>query len=67
MSQVYLTVRSVPSLNNSQTSEMKICGNMKFDMFKIIIIILGYALNNFTNSCDNVIVDHHGKFNNFKF
>jgi hypothetical protein len=29
-------------------SEMKFCENMKFDMLKIIIIIIAYILNNFT-------------------
>jgi len=37
----------VLSLNNPQNKEMKICENMNFDMLKIIIIILGYTLNNF--------------------
>jgi hypothetical protein len=27
---------------------MKFCENMKLDMLKIIIIIIGYILNNFT-------------------
>ncbi len=36
------------------------------DMLKIIIITIDYTLNNFTYSCDNIIVDHE-KFNNFKF
>jgi hypothetical protein len=46
---VYLTVRSVSSLNNPQNSEMKFCQNMKLvDMLKIIIIIVGYTLNNVT-------------------
>ncbi len=44
---------------------MKICENYEVDMLKIIRIILGYTLNNFTNSCDNTIVDH-GKFNKFQ-
>jgi hypothetical protein len=47
-----LSLRSVSSLNNPQNSEMKICENMKIvvDMLKIIIIIIiiGYTLNNFT-------------------
>jgi hypothetical protein len=37
------------TLNNPQNSEMKFCENMKLvDMLKIIIIIIiGYTLNNF--------------------
>jgi hypothetical protein len=39
----------VSSLNNPQNSEMKFCENMTSgDMLKIIIIIIGYDLNNFT-------------------
>jgi hypothetical protein len=41
----------------------------KYDvaMLKIIIIIVGYTLNNFTTHfCDNSIIDN-GKFNHFKF
>jgi hypothetical protein len=45
-----LSLRSVSSLNNPQNSEMKFCENMKLvDVSKIIIIIIiGYTLNNFT-------------------
>jgi hypothetical protein len=35
----YITLRSVSSLNNPQKSEMNFCGNMKFEMMKIIINI----------------------------
>jgi len=35
----YITLRSVSSLNNPQNGEMNFCGNMKFEMLKIIIII----------------------------
>jgi hypothetical protein len=44
-----LSLRSVLTLNNPQNSEMKFCENMKLvDMLKIIIIIIiGYTLNNF--------------------
>jgi len=38
----HLTLRSVLSLNNPKNNEMKICENMKLDMLKIIIIIIGY-------------------------
>jgi uncharacterized protein YqiB (DUF1249 family) len=42
----YLTLRSVLSLNlDPQNSEMKFCENMKL---KIIIVMIGYTLNNFT-------------------
>ncbi len=44
----YLTQRSVLPLNNPQNSEMKICENIKLKMLKIIQIIIGYALNDFT-------------------
>jgi hypothetical protein len=40
----YLTLRSILSLNNPQNSEM---WKYKVDMLKIIIIIIGYTLNNF--------------------
>jgi hypothetical protein len=40
----YLTLRSV----SSQNSEMKFYENNEVDMLKIIIIIIGYILNNFT-------------------
>jgi hypothetical protein len=43
----YLILWSISSLNNPQNSEMKFCENM-VDMLKIIIIIIGYILNNFT-------------------
>ncbi len=42
------TLRSVWSLNNPQNSEMKICEKYEVDMLKIIIIFIGYTLNNFT-------------------
>jgi hypothetical protein len=42
------TLRSLSSLNNPQNSEMKICEKYEVDMLKIIIIIIGYILNNFT-------------------
>jgi hypothetical protein len=45
---VYLTLRLVSLFNNPHNSEMKICENMKVNMLKIIIIIIGYTLNNFT-------------------
>jgi hypothetical protein len=38
-------------------------------MLKIIIIIIGYTLNNFTTTTTHVTIYHnidHGKFNNFK-
>jgi len=38
---IYLTLRSISSLNNPQNSEMNFCENMKFNMLKIIIIIIG--------------------------
>jgi hypothetical protein len=38
------------SLNNLQNSEMKFCEKYEVDMLKIIIIIIGYILNNFTIS-----------------
>jgi hypothetical protein len=41
-------LRSVSSLNNPQKREMKICEKYEVDMLKIIIIIIGYTLNNFT-------------------
>jgi hypothetical protein len=44
---VYLTLRSVLSLNNPQNSEMKFV-KCKVHMLKIIITIIGYTLNNFT-------------------
>jgi hypothetical protein len=45
----YLTRRSVVSSNNPQNSEMKFGEKYEFDMLKIIIIIIiGYILNNFT-------------------
>jgi hypothetical protein len=43
-----LTLSWVLELKNPQNSEMKFFENMKFDMLKIIIIIIGYILNNFT-------------------
>jgi hypothetical protein len=36
---------------------MKFSENMKFDMLKIIIIIIGYTLNNFTTHITIVIID----------
>jgi hypothetical protein len=36
---MYITLRSVSSLNNPQNGELNFCGNMKFEMLKIIIII----------------------------
>jgi hypothetical protein len=53
----YLTLRSVSSLNNPQNSEMKICKNYEVVMLKIIIIIIGYTLNNFTISFHNIIIN----------
>jgi hypothetical protein len=44
----YLTLRSVSSLNNPQKSEMKIYEKYEVPMLKIIIIGIGYTLNNFT-------------------
>ncbi len=44
----YLTLRSVSSLNNPQSNEMKFCEKYEVDMLKIITIIRGYILNNFT-------------------
>ncbi len=46
---LYLILRSVSSLNNPQNSEMKFCEKYEADMLKIIIIIIAYTLNNFTN------------------
>jgi hypothetical protein len=43
----YLTLRLVLSLNNPQNNEVKICEKYEVDMLKIIIIIIGYTLNNF--------------------
>jgi len=45
---MYPTLRAVSSLNNIQNNEMKICEKYEVDMLKIIIIIIGYNLNNFT-------------------
>jgi hypothetical protein len=42
----YLTLRSVSSLNNPQNSEMRFCEKYEVVMLKIIIIIIGYILNN---------------------
>jgi len=46
----YLTLRSVSALNKNtpQNSEMKFCEKYEVDMLKIIIILIGYTLNNFT-------------------
>jgi hypothetical protein len=44
---------------------MNFCEKYDIDMLKIIIIIIGYTMNNFTYSCNNIIIDH-GKFNNFQ-
>jgi len=44
----YLTLSSVSSLYNSQNSENEILCKYEVDMLKIIIIIAGYTLNNFT-------------------
>jgi hypothetical protein len=44
----YLTLRLVLSLYNSQKSEMIFFEKYEVDMFKIIIIIVGYTLNNLT-------------------
>jgi hypothetical protein len=41
-------MRSVLSLNNLQNSEMFFFGKYEVNMLKIIIIIVGYTLNNFT-------------------
>jgi hypothetical protein len=40
-------LRSNLSLNNPQNNEMKICEKYEVDMLKIIIIIIGYNVNNF--------------------
>ncbi len=48
MSHKYLTLRLVSSLNNHENNEMKICEKYEVNMLKIIIIIVGYTLNNFT-------------------
>jgi len=45
---VYLTLRSVLSLNCPQNNEMKFYEKYEVEMLKIIIIIIGYTLNNFT-------------------
>ncbi len=44
----YLTSRLISSLNNPQNNEMKICEKYEVDMLKIIIIIIGYTLNDST-------------------
>jgi hypothetical protein len=44
----YLTLSSVSSVNNPQNNEMKFCEKYEVDILKIIIIIVGYTLNNFT-------------------
>jgi hypothetical protein len=41
---------------------MKFCEKYEVDdMLKIIIIIVGYTLNNFTNSYHNIIIVDDGK------
>jgi hypothetical protein len=50
------------SLNNPQTTETNFCEKYEIDMLKIIIIMIGYTLNNFFTQ---MIIDH-GKNNNFK-
>jgi hypothetical protein len=57
----YLTLKSVSSLNNPQNSETKICENMKLKCLKIILIIIGYSLNNFTTSITIFILDDENK------
>jgi hypothetical protein len=42
-----LTLRSVSSLNNPQNIEINFFEKYRLDMLKIIIIIIGYILNNF--------------------
>jgi len=42
-----LTIRLVLSLNNPRNDEIKICEKYEVDMLKIIIIIIGYIINNF--------------------
>jgi hypothetical protein len=48
-----------------ENSEPNFCENMKFDILKVIIIIIGYTLNIFHYSDNNIIADH-GNNNNFK-
>jgi hypothetical protein len=49
LKQSYLNLRSVLSSNNPQNSANEIWGKNEVDMLKIIIIIIiGYILNNFT-------------------
>jgi hypothetical protein len=43
----YLTLRSISSLSNPQNSEMNFYEKYEVDMLEIIIIIMGYTLNNF--------------------
>jgi len=55
---IALNIASIYSFNTSKdiylvvkvmiNSEMKFCENMKLNMLKIILIIIGYTLNNFT-------------------
>jgi hypothetical protein len=42
-----LPKRSISLLNNPQNNEMKFLSKYQVDMLKIIIIIVGYILNNF--------------------
>jgi len=44
----YLTLMVVLSLNNPENNEMIFFWKYKIDMLKIIIILIGYTLNNFT-------------------
>jgi len=54
----HLTVRSVLSLYNPQTTETNFCEKYEVGMLKIIIIMIGYTLNNFFTQ---MIIDHGKK------
>jgi len=54
----HLTVSSVLSLNNPQTTETNFCEKYEVGMLKIIIIMIGYTLNNFFTQ---MIIDHGKK------
>jgi hypothetical protein len=59
----HLTLRSVSSINNAQNSEMKFCEKYEVDMLKLIVIIRGYIMNNFTTLITILWVE---KIYNFK-
>jgi hypothetical protein len=51
-----LTLGSVSLLNNPQNSEFCCGEKYEVDMLKIIIIIIGYTLNNFTTPMMEVML-----------